>query len=308
MRQAILLSALIAASSVLAPSDALAQPAEAEPLTTEPADESADGEIELSDFAFGANIRGSLIHAPTFVLDGFFSLYQGHWEDRAKFGFGGEFVVRYLNRHDLILGIEYQDYSTPAGLWLEEGDPLGSANFVENSLSLISLLIEYEWFARFLPDDSLHVFVGAGAGVSFVNGEVRTYELNPACIEPLDDGDVEALGALRRDVACGDNPDNDDLVLGYTDEEERLFSDKEDVPSVLPAFKLTFGLRYMIKERGVVALEGGIFNAAFYIGLEAGFMIPMPKRGESPAHAGGLRSAEDGDETDLVPKPDKDSK
>jgi hypothetical protein len=299
---------MVTASSVVVLPQADAQSSKVEPLDDEASEDSSDGEVELGDFAFGANIRGSLVHAPTFLLDGFFSLYQGHWEDRAKFGFGGELVVRYLNRHDLILGIEYQDYSTPAGVWLEEGDALGSANFVENSLSLLSLLIEYEWFARFLSDDSLHVFVGAGAGVSFVNGEVRTYELNPACIDPLEDDDVEALGALRRGVACGDNPDNDDLVLGYTDEEERLFSDKEDVPSVLPSFKLTFGLRYMIKERGVVALEGGIFNAAFYIGLEAGFMIPMPQRGDRPTHAGGLRSAEDGDDEDLVPKPDKDSK
>ena len=100
------------------------------------------------------------------------------------------------------------------------------------------------------------------------------------------------LAALRRGEPCGSNPDNDDLVLGFDRSEELLFSTKEDVPTVLPAFKLTAGLRYMIQEKGSVAFEGGLFNAAFYFGLEVGFMIPTKQRHQR-AHAGGLTDADE---------------
>lgn len=247
---------------------------------------------EKGDVAFGANFRWSFIKLPDFALNAIFDLYEGHWDDHPKYAFGGEFVIRYLDQHDIIFGVEYQNLSTPSGIWLERGDPITSANFTENSLSTISFLIEYEYFASFLDDDSLHFYAGLGAGVSLVNGSVRTFEQNPACIDSLERDDVDGLGALRRGEPCGDDPDNDDLVLGYDRSEELLFSTREDVPSVLPAFKLTMGLRYMIEEKGSIAIEGGIFNAAFYFGLEVGFMIPTKLR-RTRTHAGGVRDSDD---------------
>lgn len=247
---------------------------------------------EPSDVAFGANFRWSFIKLPDFALNAIFDLYQGHWDDHPKYAFGGEFVIRYLNQHDIIFGVEYQNLATPDGLWLQRDDSISSANFTKNSLSTISFLIEYEYFASFLEDDALHVYVGLGAGISLVDGSVRTFEQNPACLNELDADDVEGLGSLVRGEPCGDDPDNDDLVLGYDRNEELLFSTREDIPSVLPAFKLTTGLRYMIEKKGSVAIEGGIFNAAFYFGLEVGFMIPTKLR-STRTHAGGLRDADD---------------
>lgn len=244
-----------------------ARPASGASATTTSAAGAATPEEEEQRLGIGINLRGYIHNVPQFGLNPFFARSVSHWDDGAKFIFGGELLFRLKGTQDIVIGVDYADYSTRDGWWLDDDDPVQAADWVNNNLRSLNLTLEWNGISTLTDDGRLQLYGGAGLGVGVRMGRFRKFDINEGCV--TNDGALSQLDALTPDTLCGGG---DAVRDGSPDGETAVFED-ENIPRVIPSIVFSLGLRYMIADVVSIGIEAGFKNIAFYGGLEVGFML-----------------------------------
>lgn len=227
----------------------------------------ATPEEEEQRLGIGINLRGYIHNVPQFGLNPFFARSVSHWDDGAKFIFGGELLFRLKGTQDIVIGVDYADYSTRDGWWLDDDDPVQAADWVNNNLRALNLTLEWNGISTLTDDGRLQLYGGAGLGVGIRMGRFRKFDINEGCV--TNDGAISQLDSLTPDTLCGGG---DAVRDGSPDGETAVFED-ENIPRVIPSIVFSLGLRYMIADVVSIGIEAGFKNIAFYGGLEVGFML-----------------------------------
>lgn len=235
-----------------------------EPPATEPQ------EVGVRPLGIGFNLRGYVHNLPNFALGIFLVDHPTHWANGPRFTYGGEFVFRRNDKTDYILGIDYADYRTADGWWLEKDEPIASADWVENNLRALNITFEWNGIANLDRKRRAQIYGGVGIGLALRFGNFRKYDIPTGCFNR--NTDIGLLDSLAIDAPCPDLPGSDVLLNGDP-EGEAQSAHNEKIPRVLPAFVATLGFRYIIADIVSVGIEGGIKTASFYGGLEIGFIL-----------------------------------
>ena len=225
--------------------------------------------------AYGVNLRGYVHNVPDFVLDAMLQAHQPHWGDGPRFIFGGEFLVRKNDRTDYIIGIDYSDFRTEDGWWLNSGQPVASTDWVENNMRTLTISFEWNAVANLDRFKRAQIYGGVGIGAAIRLGEFRKYDTPTGCFANNESPSI--LQGLTPSSPCPALPGSDIVLDGSPNGEERSVHN-EKIPRVLPSLIATLGFRYIIADTVSIAIEGGLKTAAFYGGLELGFIVG--KRGE----------------------------
>lgn len=217
-------------------------------------DESARFEDDKKSNEYMFNLRGHAIVIPGFVLSWFWQEHANHWSSgHPNFAWGGEFTWRRNGEYELGVAVDWADLSMPAEWWLDHNDPLDDADWTTQELKLLSIHFFSRWFWDVEPWFS--PFIGLGIGPGIVLGKVTRYNPSPS-------------SQCRRELASGQFPppctaDGADTSSGFDD------GKVEGVPPVVPVIAFGGGVRFNIKEVGMLKLEVG-FQDYFYAGLGLG--------------------------------------
>lgn len=218
---------------------------------------------------FGMNLVGGLHTVPNFLVGAFFERSIPHWEDRAKFFYGGEFVFRFNDRHDLLISVDYANYRTPDGWWLENDKNATAAEWVNNDLRALAITIGWNGIVNLDKQKRAHFYGGLGLGVTVKFGDFNKAKVRLGCVTP--DTDLSVYDDLSIHGPC---PEDNGRVLGDQDANGEITAwTKENIPAVLPSFVVTAGFRYVIADYVSIAVEGGYKTVAFYGALKVGFML-----------------------------------
>lgn len=220
-------------------------------------------------FGFGMNLVGGLHNVPNFLVGAFFERSIPHWEDGAKFFYGGEFVFRFDDRHDLLLTIDYANYQTPDGWWLEKNKNATAAEWVQNDLRALAITVGWNGILNLDKKKRTQFYGGVGLGVTIKIGDFNKAKVRLGCVNP--DTDLSVYDSLSIDGPC---PDDSGRVLGNQDASGEITEwTKEKIPAVLPSFVATAGIRYIIADTVSVGVEGGFKTVAFYGAVKVGFIM-----------------------------------
>lgn len=221
-------------------------------------------------FAFGMNVVGGLHHVPNFLVGVFFQRHNGHWADKPKYFYGGEFVFRFDDKHDLLLTIDYANYQTTDGWWLEKDKNATAAEWVHNDMRALAITIGWNGIANLDKRKRAQFYGGIGLGVTIKFGDFNKAKVRLGCVNPTTDISVY-------DDLTPQGPCPDDLGTVFVDQDsvtgEINHWTQEKIPSVLPSLVATAGFRYIIADTVSLAVEGGWKTVAFYGALKVGFVV-----------------------------------
>lgn len=221
-------------------------------------------------FAFGMNAIGGLHYVPKFALNALLDMSIPHWRDQPKYFYGGEFVFRFDDRNDFLIGVDYSDFRTPDGWWLEKNDPATSVDWVENNLRAITITLGWNGIANLGTKKRAHFYGGLGLGAAIRLGDFKKAELTVGCVD--DDQALSYFSTVTPDSYCPNLP-SQQMLLNRTPSGEITEWEIEKIPPVLPSLVITAGFRYIIADTISLAVEGGFKTAAFYGGLKVGFIV-----------------------------------
>lgn len=221
-------------------------------------------------FAFGMNAVGGLHFVPNFLLDIFLDRSVSHWEDGAKFFYGGEFVFRFDDKNDFIIGIDWADFRTPDGWWLDKDEPMTSMDWVENDLRALTITLGWNGIAHLDKKKRAHFYGGIGLGAAIRFGNFNKAELTVGCVDANHASDF--FDTATPDTYCPNLP-SEQMLLNRDSSGHITQWEREKIPPVLPSLLVNAGFRYMIADTVSIAVEGGFKTAAFYGGLKVGFMV-----------------------------------
>lgn len=221
-------------------------------------------------FAFGMNAVAGLHHVPNFLVGTFFQLHQSHWADKPKYFYGGEFVFRFEDRHDLLLTIDYADYRTRDGWWLENDKNATAAEWVHNDMRALAITVGWNGIANLDKRKRAHFYGGIGLGMLVKFGDFNKAKVRLGCVNPSTD--ISVYDDLTPSGAC---PEDNGTVLIDQDPATGEITEwtQEKIPSILPSLIATAGFRYIIADTVSIAVEGGWKTVAFYGALKVGFMV-----------------------------------
>lgn len=221
-------------------------------------------------FAFGMNLVGGMHHVPKFLVGAFFQLHNGHWADKPKYFYGGEFVFRFDDRHDLLLTIDYANYQTTDGWWLEKDKNATAAEWVHNDMRALAITIGWNGIANLDKRKRAQFYGGIGLGVTIKFGDFNKAKVRLGCVNP--GTDISVYDDLTPQGPCPD-----DLGTVFVDQDSATGEinhwTQEKIPPVLPSLIATAGFRYLIADTVSLAVEGGWKTVAFYGALKVGFVV-----------------------------------
>lgn len=229
-----------------------------------------DGSVGNRPLAIGVNLRGYIHNVPSFALRTFLREFQPHWDDNLRFIGGGEIVFRKNDRTDYIIGFDWADYRTRDGWWLDKGEPLASANWVENSMRTLTLSLEWNGIANLDKKKRTQIYGGVGLGAAFRLGDFTKYDVPEGCFART--ADISFIHTMTPSTMCPELPGSDVLLDGSPAGEANS-AHNEKIPRVLPSLILSLGFRYIIADVVSIGIEGGLKTAGFYGGLEVGFIV-----------------------------------
>lgn len=220
-------------------------------------------------FAFGMNAVGGIHHVPNFLVGAFFDRHIGHWDDGAKFFYGGEFVFRFNDQHDLLLTIDYANYTTQDGWWLEKDKNATAAEWVHNDMHALAITVGWNGIANLDKKKRVQIYGGIGLGVTLKFGDFNKAKVRLGCVDPSTNTDV--YDTLTPDGTC---PEDSGRVLIDQDSSGEITDwTQEKIPAILPSIHATLGFRYLIADTVSIGVEGGWKTVAFYGGLKVGFVV-----------------------------------
>lgn len=221
-------------------------------------------------FAFGMNLVGGLHHVPNFLVGAFFQRSNGHWFDKPKYFYGGELLFRFNDSHDLLLTIDYADYRTEDGWWLEKKKNATAAEWVHNDMRALAITVGWNGIANLDKRKRAQIYGGIGLGVTLKFGDFNKAKVRLGCVNP--DTDLSIYDDLSIDGPCPD--DNGTVLIDQAPATGEITDwTQEKIPAVLPSLVATLGFRYIIADTVSIAVEGGWKTVAFYGGLKVGFVV-----------------------------------
>lgn len=219
------------------------------------------------DMNFMVGFRSKYMAVPDSILDLFTYSHASEPISRpsvSAYSLGLEFVVEgnrdKTTRPNGIFYAEYIGAVMAPGYWDDRENPPDYDDgswIVPDDLGMVAIGADY--MSEFMITDWFAFMVGAGLGIGFVTGELTEWEPG----EPDANGD-------NTDWTCGP------AAPAY----DRADSDKADcpddgsvaVPAVLPIVDVLAAVRFNIKDRASVRIEGG-FHDMFYGGLAVGIVF-----------------------------------
>lgn len=220
--------------------------------------------------AVGVNVRGYVHNVPNFALGIFLDRYISHWDDKAKFIYGGELLFRFDDRNDFIIGVDYADFRTPDGWWLEKDEELSAADWVQNDLRTVTVSLEWNGIANLDKKKRAQIYGGVGLGAAIRLGNFRKNEMSVGCLPP--NATMDIFDGLTPSSPCPAAPGQDTVLDGSSPGEANEWENMK-IPPVLPSLIASLGFRYLIADTVSIGIEGGFKTAAFYGGLEVGVVF-----------------------------------
>lgn len=226
-------------------------------------------------FAFGMNLVGGLHYVPKFALNALLDMSVPHWRDGPKYFYGGEFVFRFDDRNDFLVGIDYSDFRTRDGWWLEKDDPATSVDWVENNIRALTITLAWNGIANLDKKKRAQLYGGIGLGAAIRMGDFKKAELRVGCVD--ENYALSNFGALTPDSICPESRASG-MLLNRNASGEITDWEIEKIPAVLPSLVVTAGFRYLIADTISIGIEGGFKTVAFYGGLKVGFVVGRTHR------------------------------
>lgn len=201
-------------------------------------------------------LRWRAIHVPDLLLDAFYDQHTGTWDEgHSNYAWGAEFVWRKRGEYELGFALEWADLSSPAGFWLEEGEPAADARWTQNELSLLSLVFTY--YTYWDATDWLSPYLGFGLGPGLVLGDFTRHDVveGSACQQGL--GQQEGRFAPPECFEEGTNqPAAGQVALQSPDVADEILP-------IIPVASLVAGLRFNIWRFLMAKVEVGFHNYLF---------------------------------------------
>lgn len=245
-----------------------------------------DGEPQAHHYgrklAVGLNFRGYVYNVPNFALGIFLDRYISHWDDKAKFIYGGELLFRFDDRNDFIIGVDYADLRTPDGWWLEKNEDITGADWVHNDLRTVTISLEWNGIANLDKKKRAQIYGGVGLGAAIRLGDFRKNEMSMGCIPA--NATLDILDTMTPTSACPSAPGQDPVLDGSSAGEANDF-EIMNIPPVLPSLIASVGFRYLIADTLSIGIEGGFKTAAFYGGIEVGLVFGKKHERSRPSEA-----------------------
>jgi hypothetical protein len=216
------------------------------------------------DMNFMVGFRSKYMAVPDSILDLATFPHSGEAIARPSvsgYSLGLEFVVEgnrtATTRPNGIFYVEYIGAVMEDGYWDDRENP---ADYDDGSwiapkdLGMVAIGADY--MSEFMITDWFAFMVGAGLGIGFVTGELTEWEPG----EPDSTGD-------NTDWTCG----SDAPAYDRADDDKLDCPDDGTVaiPPVLPVVDILVAVRFNIKDRASIRLEGG-FHDMFFGGLSIG--------------------------------------
>ena len=217
-------------------------------------------DLNPNEFMVTARMRAVAI--PSFVFGIFYDEHASHWsEGQRNLSYGGELVWRRGNDFELGIALDRADLSMASAFWKESGDAPQSAEWTEIDLQVWSTVFSGYWFWD--VKDWFTPYLGGGIGLGIVIDNVDRYEPQQGspCYRNL--GGQDAAFAPPECFQDDGQPSED--AIDFTNP-----TTETDIPSVVPMIHLSTGVRFNIKNYGVLKMEAGIYPYVFAgIGLGA---------------------------------------
>lgn len=227
----------------------------------------AEDDPLVRPLAFGINIFSGLHYTPKFALNALLDRSIPHWRDHPKTVFGAELLLRFNNRNDAILAVDWADFRTRDGWWLEKGLDDTATDWVENDLRALTITLAWNAVAPLDARERFQIYGGLGLGAAIRLGEFKKAELNVNCVDTSHD--PAFFTGATPDTYCPNRPGTQ-MLLNRNAQGEVTDWEIERIPRVLPSLLLNLGLRYIIADTISIGIEGGFKTAAFYGGLKIG--------------------------------------
>ncbi|MBN1947150.1 MAG: hypothetical protein JW797_15880 [Bradymonadales bacterium] len=209
--------------------------------------------------------RVQAIVTPSFILDGFFDMHPNHWgSGKVNLAFGAEFIMRHVDRFDLVFSVDWADIRTADDWWLESDEEIIDADWGENSLTMLTADVAINWIT--VLDPAWELFYGVGLGVGVFLGDFLKQDIDGTCFA---DPDVNPYQSQDTDVIrrfCEDADGNPQVDPNARKTEE------DRIPPLIPALSLNFGSRWIFGQHWALQWELGFKNIYFYTGLEFGYI------------------------------------
>lgn len=250
--------------------------------------EEAEGPL-VRPLAFGINVFSALHYTPKFALNALLDRSIPHWRDHPKAIFGGEFLLRFNNRNDAILAVDWADFRTRDGWWLEKGLDDTATDWVENDLRALTITLAWNAVAPLDARERFHIYGGLGIGAAIRFGDFKKAELNVNCVD--ESHDPAFFSSATPDTYCPNLPGSQ-MLLNRNAQGEVTDWEVENIPRVLPSLLINLGMRYIIADTISIGIEGGFKTAAFYGGLKIGVVAGKRVRASSLQSAPGALPAD----------------
>lgn len=254
-----LLSVLTASNAVWAQA---ALDDEGKPIpTTDPAVSPTTPDVE-TQVEYGADLRMRYVAVPQGMIEWFVERAPGGASSNLVGPFGlGIDLVRRRGNVELQLGFEYEQFSTPEGVFIASGDNVATGDEADYMIGPDRAGKTLGWFTiefTFLNHTPLHKYValryGAGAGLGILTGGMQKYDVpcNGATNDNPEPGCVpSALGGAAT-AATGPND--------------------YEIPPVFPVVNLILGVQIRPTPKSVINIEGGLRTVPFF-GISGGYFF-----------------------------------
>ncbi|HEY1554731.1 MAG TPA: hypothetical protein VGF94_07825 [Kofleriaceae bacterium] len=213
---------------------------------------------------YGVDLRLREIYLPSSLV----GLFVNHAAGGASnTGFGVDFVRR-RGTLELQLGFEYEHINLQEGVYVNSGDNVQNGDTVDYILNPAHAGTDFGWFTlefTFMNHAPINKYLsfryGGGAGIGFLTGAVKRYDIMCA---PGATNDSPSPQCVPQQFGGGGtiSPDKSGEV------EPAAY----DLPSVFPVVNAIIGLQIKPTPKAVINIEGGIRTLPF-IGMSAGYFF-----------------------------------
>lgn len=202
-------------------------------------DEPGDQPAAPPAASWAVTAHGRFITLPSFVLD---TIYKDHPSFQSVSA-GAAVEYGDPRRASWVFELDWTRIGFAGANWRENGVPPGAATYADVGLHMLSLDASYRW--AFRVAGPLDFVVGLGLGLGGLMGDIKTVEVLPNCVEPIDQ-------------------------CPHWREASRATA---DLPTrVIPILHVALGAQVALGDDGLLRLMLG-FRDALYVGLSAGLRL-----------------------------------